>query len=299
MSASEQFEFVPVEQCYVCGSGRRSPAIERWFFGHRFSWVRCTECRLVYQESKLSRDSLERIYNSAFYWQAGEGSQLGGRIGYADYLGDDGARIHQARDRVRLVSRFLPSGSKILDVACATGFFVKVARDAGMEARGVDLSAEMARAGQERYGVEIQVADFDLLAAPADSFDGITMWGSDSNFYDPAATFRKVYALLQKGGFVFFSFWDFDHPARPLLGEFKLAYNALYLWNRNNLRRLLETTGLAPRSMAMEWQHVTLGYVCAMTGRPGFRRLLARLGLVETIVHLPTLSGYVVAAQKV
>jgi len=114
--------------------------------------VRCTDCRLVYQESKLSHDSLERIYNSAFYWQAGEGSQLGGRIGYADYLGDNGARIHQARGRVRLVSRFLPSGSKILDVACATGFFVKVARDAGLEARGVDLSAEMARAGQESTG---------------------------------------------------------------------------------------------------------------------------------------------------
>ena len=168
-----------------------------------------------------------------------------------------------------------------------------------MDARGVDLSAEMARVGQERYGVEIQVADFDFLEAPAGSLDGITMWGSDSNFYDPAATFRKVRTLLRDGGFVFFSFWDFDHPMRPLLGEFKLAHNALYQWNRKNLSRLLETTGLPPRRIAMEWQHVTLGYVCSMTGRDGFRRLLASIGLANTVVRMPTLSGFVVAAQRV
>jgi SAM-dependent methyltransferase len=299
MSGAESFDFVPVEQCYVCGSRGRTPAIERWFFGRRFSWVRCGDCGLVYQDSKLSRESLQRIYNSTFYWQAGEdGSQPAARLGYTDYLRDDGPRIRQARDRMRTVSRFLQPGSRILDVACATGFFVKAARDAGMDARGVDISAEMARVGRERYGVEIQVADFDFLEATPGSLDGITIWGSDSNFYDPAATFRKVRALLRDGGFVFFSFWDFDHPARPLLGEFKLAYNALYQWNRNNLSRLLKTTGLPPRRIALEWQHVTLGYVCSMTGRPGLRRLLAGVGLADTVIRMPTLSGFVVAAQK-
>jgi hypothetical protein len=48
----------------------------------------------------------------------------------------------------------------------------------------------------------------------------------------------------------------------------------------------------------MECQHVTLGYVCSMTGRPGLRRLLAGDGLADAIVRLPTLSGYIVAAQK-
>ncbi len=298
MSGAERFDFVSVEQCYVCGSRSRAPALERWFFGLRFSWVRCGECGLVYQESKLSRESLERIYNSTFYWKAGEGPQPDARLGYADYLRDDSPRIRQARDRMRTVSRFLPPGSKMLDVACATGFFVRAARDAGMDAWGVDISADMARVGRDLYEVEIQVADFDFLEAPPGSLDGITMWGSDSNFYDPAATFRKVRTLLRDGGFVFFSFWDFDHPARPLLGEFKLAYNALYQWNRRSLCHLLEATGLPPRRIAMEWQHVTLGYVCSMTGRPGLRRLLAGAGLADAIVRLPTLSGYIVAAQK-
>jgi hypothetical protein len=49
----------------------------------------------------------------------------------------------------------------------------------------------------------------------------------------------------------------------------------------------------------MEWQHVTLGYICSMTGRPGLRRLLAGFGLADTVVRMPTLSGFVVTAQKV
>ncbi|HUO64849.1 MAG TPA: class I SAM-dependent methyltransferase [Terriglobales bacterium] len=298
MSGAASFDFVPVDQCYVCGNRSRTPAFERWFFGRKFCWVRCRECELVYQESKLSRESLQRIYNSTFYWKTGEGPQPTAGLGYTDYLSDDRPRTRQAYDRMRTVSRFLPRGSKILDVACATGSFVKAARDAGMDARGVDLSEEMARAGREKYGVEIEVADFDFLEAPPGSLDGITMWGSDSNFYDPAATFRKARVLLRDGGFLFFSFWDFDHPTRPLLGEFKLAHNALYQWNRKNLSRLLETIGLPPRRIAMEWQHVTLDYVCSMTGRESLRRLLASAGLKNTVVRMPTLSGFIVVAQK-
>jgi SAM-dependent methyltransferase len=299
MSIAEEFAFVPVEQCYVCGSRRRTPAFEGWFFGRRFHWVRCAECRLVYQDPKVSRASLQRIYNSTLYWHAGDDPQPPGRVGYVDYARDDSHRLRQARQRMQTVSRFLPPGSRLLDVACATGFFVKVARDGGMDARGVDISEEMARVGRERYGVDIETIDFDLLEAPTGSLDAITIWGSDSNFYDPAATFRKVHGLLRDGGFVFFSFWDFDHPARPLLGHFKLTYNALYHWNRDNLSRLLASTGLAPRRTTMEWQYTTLGYVCAMTGRLRLRSLLARVGLDDTVLNIPTLSGFVVAAQKV
>ena len=299
MMVSRDFVFVPVESCYVCDAQTQRPAFERRYVGHVFRWVRCTGCGLIYQNPKLSRESLHRVYSSPQYWEAGDARPPGGRLGYADYVRGDVYRLRQARSRMAIVARFVVPGSRILDVACATGFFVKVARDCGMDARGIDLSAAMARFGRETYDIEIEVADFDLMEVPAKSFDSITIWGSDSNFCNPRDTFEKVRSVLRDGGFLFFNFWDFDHPARALLGDFKMNYNALYYFNRSNLSLLLERTGFGLRHVGMEWQYAALEAILTMTNRWRLATLVRRLGCQDVIVRIPTLSGFVVAAQKV
>src|SRR5262245_47471126 len=296
---SKQLAFADVARCYVCNGHAYRPEFERFFFGRRFTWVRCLGCGLVLQNPKLSRESLRAVYNSSTYWKAGRPDGDLPRLGYVDYETEDRFRLRQAGRRLRIVARFLPTGSSILDVACAGGVFVKAAKDAGMKARGIDLSAAMADFGRRAYGVEIDAADFELYEARPAAFDGLTIWGSDSNFFNPRDAFGRARAQLRPGGFVFFNFWDFDHPARFLLGEFKKSYNALYHFNRANVVRLLADVGFAVRSIRMEWQYVSLASVFDMTSRRRLRSLVHRLGCEDVVVCLPTLSGYVVAAQKI
>ena len=291
-------EFVRVGACYVCGADENRLEFDRVFFGRPFTWVRCARCGLVYQQPKLSRASLDRIYNSTLYWAFATGDDGTARLGYSDYVAHEAFRLRQGRARLAIVERFLRPPARLLDVACASGFFTRVACDAGFDAKGIDLSKTMAEFGRRTYGVEIQVGDFEQLEAPRGALDGITIWGSDSNFFDPRETFTRANALLRDGGFVFFNFWDFDHPARALLGEFKMTYNALCYFNRQSVRQLLEATGFQVRALSMEWQSATLDAIFEMTSRPRLRRLAARLGLGEVIVRLPTISGYVVAAEK-
>jgi len=168
-----------------------------------------------------------------------------------------------------------------------------------MRARGVDLSAAMAELGRRAYNVEIDVADFEVSETPRGTFDGVTIWGSDSNFFNPRDAFARARTRLREGGFVFFNFWDFDHPARFLLGEFKMAYNALYYLNRGNVVRLLGDVGFAMRSISMEWQYASLSSVFGLTSRWRLGRLVHQLRCQNVVVCLPTLSGYIVAAQKI
>jgi 2-polyprenyl-3-methyl-5-hydroxy-6-metoxy-1,4-benzoquinol methylase len=81
-------------------------------------------------------------------------------------------RIRGQQDRY--VQRFLGTSGEILDIGCGRGEFLLAAREAGLKARGIDLSPEAAAESLAK-GLNVEVADmFDYLAALPDRFlDGV------------------------------------------------------------------------------------------------------------------------------
>ncbi|MGE0490652.1 MAG: class I SAM-dependent methyltransferase [Vulcanimicrobiota bacterium] len=294
---AEQLEFSPVGACAACGSDHFESAYRRRFLGHDFHWSRCNHCRLVFQNPSLKPSSLWAIYNSDFYWLKDERSEHGHRMGYKDYARDEAFRLKLGRQRIRELSKYLSPRSSLLDIGCATGFFLKAAQELGYAAQGVELSADMARFGRQQYGVDITIADFSQFELPAASFDAITFWGCDSNFYQPP--FARVHGLLKPRGYVYFNFWDFDHPLRPLLlGDSKILYNSLFCFNRYNTRLLLAQAGFELLEMTSEWRWVRLDSALALTGHSRLRNLARRLGLADSALWLPCPTGYLVLARK-
>lgn len=294
------FEFVPLQECPLCGQPESSPAYQRSYHGIEIRWERCRNCRFVFQNPKLSRESLNSIYRSSTYWNVQKvepGSGL--RLGYSDYAKGEAYRLRQSKWRLRKIRQFVAPGSRWLDVACATGFFVKTLVDAGMEAWGVELSEQMARYGIERYGINIEACDFDKYTPPGPPLQALSIWGADSNFYDPVATYQHANRMLADDGWLFFNFWDFDHPIRPLLGEFKIGLNGLYQLNRKNIHLLLEKAGFEARLVKMEWAFASMEAILSLTGRFLPLQWLERLPLASAVFQVPTFSGFLVAARKV
>ncbi|MBX3169820.1 MAG: methyltransferase domain-containing protein [Candidatus Eremiobacteraeota bacterium] len=294
------FEFVPLQECPLCGHPERSPAYQRSYQGLEIRWERCRACRFVFQNPKLSRASLNSIYRSSTYWNVQKMETRSGlRLGYSDYARGEAYRLRQSRWRLRQIHRFVPAGSRWLDVACATGFFVKTLVDAGMQAWGVELSEQMASYGIERYGVDIEARDFDSYTPPGPPLRALSIWGADSNFYDPVETYRHANRMLGPDGWLFFNFWDFDHLIRPLLGEFKIGLNGLYQLNRTNVHLLLEKSGFQAELVKMEWSFASLEAILSLTGRFLPLQWLGHLSLARAIFQLPTFSGFLVAARKI
>lgn len=294
------FEFVPLQECPLCGQAERSPAYQRSYQGLEIRWERCQACRFVFQNPKLSRESLNSIYRSSTYWNVKKEDTSGGlRLGYSDYAKGDAYRLRQSRWRLHQIRRFVAPGSRWLDVACATGFFVKTLVDAGMDAWGVELSEQMAQFGLEHYGVKIEARDFDTYTPPGPPLQAMSIWGADSNFYDPVETYRHANRMLAPDGWLFFNFWDFDHPIRPLLGEFKIGLNGLYQLNRKNIHLLLEKAGFQAELVKMEWSFASLEAILSLTGRFLPLKWLGGLPLAQVIFQVPTFSGFLVAARKI
>ena len=302
---TDSISFEPVPTCYVCASTTRTPAFDLSFFDHPFQWVRCSDCGLVFQSPRLTKGSLDLIYNSELYWRgrsdatpppAESTDEL--RLGYNNYEMGHPYRMAQARQRVRALSRHLPTGSRVLEVGCAAGFFLSALKQAGFDATGIELSAAMAEYGRSRLDVDIQVGDFDQLEIPPGSYDGIAAWGCDSNFHDVRKTYSHMVEALRPGGILAFNYFDFDHPARILLGSFKRVYNAIYYFNRSNVTRLLNSLGLEIVSHSTEFQYTCLEEVASMTGRRGVQTLARTLGIQRSMLRLPIVGSYLLLARK-
>jgi SAM-dependent methyltransferase len=108
----------------------------------------------------------------------------------------------------KLLLARLPAGSRVLDLCCGTGQFLRILLDLGYQAVGLDgSSAQLSCARKHAPGAELVNADarsFDI----AEPFAGVVSLNDSLNHVmtveELTAVFRNVRAVLPKGGvFVF------------------------------------------------------------------------------------------------
>ncbi len=114
----------------------------------------------------------------------------------------------------------LPSGSRVLDVACGTGDLCGDLATANHQAIGIDYSAGML-AVAHTDGPLVR-GDAQWLPFPSESFDAITCGFALRNFVDLDAVFREWARVLRPGGR--FAALDATVPSNPVMR----AGNALW-----------------------------------------------------------------------
>ncbi len=107
-------------------------------------------------------------------------------------------RFDQIWRKQSLESLSLPSGSTILDLACGTGDFVKMARLQGYRCIGTDFSHGML--SHSRLSNDLVVSDALNLSFKANSFDGVTCGFALRNFTELLPVFKEMSRVLKTGG---------------------------------------------------------------------------------------------------
>lgn len=110
----------------------------------------------------------------------------------------------------------LGAGERVLDLACGSGDLAIAAAEAGARVVGLDFSAGMLRAAQER-GVVCGLVRADALALPfADgAVDAVVSGFALRNFVDLPAAFTESARVLRHGGRL--ALLEVDRPASALL----------------------------------------------------------------------------------
>lgn len=189
--------------CPVClGTRIRHYLFIRESAGLRSSWgvtgpdrriMACGECGCLFVNQVAETiGAIDDMYGPAYHEaMAGETSEI-----------KSGA-TEESRLRLEFV-RGLRAEGTLLDVGCSTGTFLLLAKEAGFETYGIDVSAYSVQVTKNRLcldGSRIECAalsESTLLTTAR--FDLITLWDVAEHLADPATEFRRLRDALTPTG---------------------------------------------------------------------------------------------------
>lgn len=174
--------------CGVCLNDQNQPFLKK----HGYQIVQCRVCGFLYVHPPPSREELNAFYQNPNYFQGDD------TYGYAAYFAEREEIERQAEERLILIERLVERG-RLLDVGCASGYFLRVAKQRGWQVEGVEISQAVVPSAEQLVGQRIHPT---LEAAPdaPDSFDAVTLWEYIEHVLNPREELLQVRRRLKPDG---------------------------------------------------------------------------------------------------
>jgi len=132
-----------------------------------------------------------------------------------EYLRSEPQRLATAEKVTSVLRKYKKTG-RLLDVGCATGDFLRIARRY-YEAEGIELSKWAAHLAKER-GLTIHESCLADLNSP-EQYDVVTLWGVIEHLEDPKSEVQHIFRLMKKGGILCIWTGDVESLTARLLGK--------------------------------------------------------------------------------
>lgn len=155
--------------------------------------IRDCSCGLTFLGIHPSTAERKMIYSEEYYrsWGVkGENDELPRAMKHRTFA----ARLDRIAGHIR--------SGKVLDVGCATGYFLEVARDRGWDVHGVELSEYSARIAQGKFGDRVHNGTLEDACFDDGSFDLVTLSDLVEHVPDPVIFMGEVWRILNPGGLV-------------------------------------------------------------------------------------------------
>ncbi len=168
------------------------------------------------------------------------------------YESEAAGRKATAARHLRLLSRFTASPGRLLDAGCASGHFLREARQVGWSVAGVEPSETLFARAHETLGegAELYCSTLELASFAPASFDAVTLWDVLEHVPEPVGFMTLCGKLLKPGGKLLVNVPDLDSPEARMLGKrwpLLLAEHLNY-FNRKSLR-------VCGKMSSLEWIH--------------------------------------------
>jgi 2-polyprenyl-3-methyl-5-hydroxy-6-metoxy-1,4-benzoquinol methylase len=224
--------------CAICGGHDTRHLYEKSGYGI----AACAGCGLIYANPRAPQEKILARYSRNYFWNEYLPS-LGAAEGKYDMAQFD---LRHAALLQMMAAR--APGTRLLEVGCGAGFFLKAAERAGWQVEGIELSEEASRFAAERLQLPIRRERAETAPIASASFDAAAMFDVIEHLFDPRAVLTAIARALVPGGLVVISTPNFDSASRHLLGVDWAVLSPLehvYYFTEDSLGRLLEATGFS------------------------------------------------------
>ena len=206
-----------------------------------YRYARCEECKLLYLDPLPGKQDLEGYYQQYRDVKAAEG---GG------YLTPGHLQTYRQEKKLTFCDLGFELSSirskRLLEIGCANGPFLTLARDLGAEILGIDISADLVEEAV-RNGLNCRVARVEEIAG---NFDVICLWDLIEHVTDPREFLTHVRRLSHTGTQLFIQTPRYGRVAE-LFGEswrYLLPVEHIVLYSLEALTALLSEFGFQRQS---------------------------------------------------
>ena len=143
------------------------------------------------------------------------------------------------------LSRYLSSMSKVLDVGCGDGSFLKLAKKQFICA-GIEISEYLAALARKQGDIKIMVGNFLTAGFTNEKYDAVTLISFLEHLDDPMQAIKECFGLLSNGGVLLMKTVNYGCLNRRIRKEgwtgFRPPDHIIY-FTPSNLKRLLKKIG--------------------------------------------------------
>ena len=194
----------------------------------------CANCELVFSEPMLAADSA--WYSSSWLYGLRE-----------RFTRIEGERRPVPWNFAQGLSTLHPgSGDKLLDVGCAEGHFLWLARQAGFEVTGLDINPVSLAIAKEVFGIpSVYESSVEQLAErfPGVLYDAVSLFEVLEHTADPFQTLCSIRRVLRPGGSLILSVPGYGRWPALFHPVVDAPPHHLTLWTEEALRKLLTRAG--------------------------------------------------------
>lgn len=198
--------------------------------GEFIRYERCGECGTVIRNPRLPAAYRESRYEG------------GGVV--ADRPALDGHRLAHYAYTLRRLRRWAGDGAlRLLDFGCGTGNFLKVARAAGFEVTGLELSRSLADHVRRSQRIRVLQGSLEHLDLEGERFEIITALQVFEHLVHPAGTLERLRKLLVPSGLLLVEVPNIEDVRERLRRGAMMDDSHLFYFSARSLGRLLMTYG--------------------------------------------------------
>jgi 2-polyprenyl-3-methyl-5-hydroxy-6-metoxy-1,4-benzoquinol methylase len=179
------------KNCRICGTPTSRIG---YSFKKPYKMYKCNYCSLIFLEPMPEVATIRSFYSEAYFKRH--------KLQYFKELGNEAieSRIRLAQAGVKYEVYPFKTKGRLLEVGCASGFFLKAAERLGWKVIGVETSEFASNFASRKLGLEIingRLEDTDL---PKGSFDVIVMFMVLEHMTKPLEILKIVKSYLKSNG---------------------------------------------------------------------------------------------------
>lgn len=239
MNYSKNDKLIEYVNCNLCNSNSTKSIMNV----DGYNIVKCKECGLVYVNPRLKQKKLHEIYKKDYFSNSAFKFKKLGLYGYEKYLEEEDYIKATFNERLKIINSYSKK-ARLLDIGCALGFFLEIARNDGWNAQGLEIAKFAYEYATNKLELPVMNKTLEEAKFKSDSFDVVTIFDVIEHLPNPNGTIKEIRRILKPNGLIAITTPNIGSIPAKLLGknweEIKRVREHIYFFSENTLKKMLE-----------------------------------------------------------